>query len=180
MIFARNILRLLAILAFVTTGACVRDNITGSIASAGSTAAIPRAAPVENTPADPARPGQTQVALLPVSAPNEQTQALTDAMTQMLALNGFYMVTAPDSLDGNEDLYFVAPQFNVKPDDDGQHTLEVAWIIANSSGDTLGKVAQRRQIESASNSAGWQRSAALGAAAAAEGVSRIIREQRDL
>ncbi|MHA1570539.1 MAG: hypothetical protein ACTSWM_01860 [Alphaproteobacteria bacterium] len=174
---ANKIIRLAMAAGLLFLGACAQNSATSSLNTANLTAKPPQAAPIASTPA---RPGQTRVALLPSAALSAESQSLTEQMARMLILNGFHLVAAPGEVAADENLYFVIPEFDLNSGENGRNTIQVNWLVADASGDPLGKITQTRALDGNTGGDTWNRQATLAAAAAAEGVSQIIREQRDL
>ena len=170
------IARVLLLPAFFVLAGC----ITNTVANAPS---LTPAAQTQSASTDDSALNEsagTRVALLTSQTPLAESTALTAEMARMLSANGFRLVPPPQQVNPDDDLYFVAPEIEVKPGENGKNVIHVAWIVANSNGDPLGKIAQARQLPGSFDSDGWRNQSTLGAAAAAEGVSRIIREQQRL
>jgi len=168
-------LRVAVLAALSLTGGCVEDTLTRAPSVTALAQNQPDPAPTETHV--PALPAGRKVAL--VSPPSEDThvRTLNEAMVGTLKSHGYALIAAPNQVSPEDDLYFVSQVVDTKAADDGGKLIAVSWVIADANGDTLGKVEQKRLLDASTDDDTWSRAATLAAAAAAEGVNRIISEQ---
>lgn len=142
-----------------------------STASVGPsfTANAPDLAPAStHATSTPAAPGDTRP-LLAITEPSLDAVELVDLdsrLRQILATGGYRIILPPDYVPPGLEIYFVSPEITES---------EISWIVADADGDPLGKIAQRRIALGANGTN--ENLILLGAAAAADGISRIIRKQ---
>ncbi|MBL4756412.1 MAG: hypothetical protein JKY32_01860 [Rhizobiales bacterium] len=109
---------------------------------------------------------RTMLAIVQPANVTPDLTALDARLRQMLASTGYRIVPAPQHVSPGQDIYFVTPEIN---------NAGIEWIVADADGDPLGKVAQRRIANASSGSN--ENMILLGAAAAADGIHRIIKRQ---
>lgn len=116
----------------------------------------------------PATPSDTRP-LLAITEPQSdavELASLDSRLRQILTSGGYRIILPPDYVPPGQKIYFISPEITES---------EIAWIVADADGDPLGKIAQRRIVSSPTG--GNENLILLGAAAAADGISRIIRKQ---
>ncbi len=152
-------------MALLGLGACASDQA----ATPAAIANLVQPAPVVAQSSDEAD-GQvetrTMLAIVQSETITPDITALDARLRQMLASTGYRIVPAPDHVPPDQNIYFVTPEI---------YNAEIEWIVADADGDPLGKVAQRRIADASSSSN--ENMILLGAAAAADGIHRIIKRQ---
>ena len=153
------ILVLLPGLAGCTSGQA-RSNLTASQATPAAPSA--QTSIVSPDPAD----HRTMLAITEPAPGTAELVTLDARLRQILATNGYRIVPPPDYVPPGLNIFFISPEVTES---------EIAWIVADSDGGPLGKIAQRR-IASGENNPD-ENLILLGAAAAADGIHQIIRKQ---
>lgn len=138
---------------------------------AGSPLAVSQATPAPSPPQISTVSSETvdRRTMLAITEPSPGTAELVtlDArLRQILATTGYRIVQPPDHVSPGLNIYFISPEITES---------EISWIVADSDGDPLGKIAQRRIVNASTG--GNENLILLGAAAAADGIHQIIRNQ---
>lgn len=121
----------------------------------------------------------TRIALIAPEGPSapQQAQAVTSAMRTRLTNLGYDLITPPDAVLPDDHIYFVDMRVETAAAAKGQETVAIDWLITDSAGEPIGKVSQLRAISGSASATQWQTHAQLAAAAAAEGIARLVPRQ---
>jgi len=120
----------------------------------------------------------TRIALVTTAstpAPAGRAEELARAMTEMLSARGYRLVPPPRSPTPDERLFFVAANFTIEPDVGGHgEKVGIDWLVSDALGDPVGKVSQARTLAAHPTPEQWRTQTLLAAAAAAEGIARLV------
>lgn len=122
-------------------------------------------------------PGATRIALrpLPETLPRERAEVLTQSMRDMLAAHGYEIVPAPHEETGGAGLYVVDADIVVeRPAGGAGEKVGIDWRVSDALGAPVGKISQTAALPAGATPAHWRRQATLAAAAAAEGLTRLV------
>jgi hypothetical protein len=108
-------------------------------------------------------------------APAGRAEELARAMTEMLSARGYRLVTPPRSPAPDERLFFVAANFTIEPDVGGRgEKVGIDWLVSDALGDPVGKISQARRLAAHPTPEQWRTETLLAAAAATEGIARLV------
>ncbi|HUS97901.1 MAG TPA: hypothetical protein VMX97_14320 [Hyphomicrobiaceae bacterium] len=144
----------------------------GAGASPVRTAAVPQALPPPATTASTSGSQSAQVqAIVPrvTGAPGDGSIALARALQKELTRNGIALSTA-----GGATVYKVEGQVAIGPGNAGKQPIQIDWIVKDPKGQKLGTVSQKNEIPAGSLNGKWGATADAAAAAAAQGILRLL------
>lgn len=129
----------------------------------------------EEAPLAPAGSGATQVALMPLpdTLPAPRAAVLSRAMRDMLAAQGYRLVPPPRG-GASQGVYIVDADIAVERRDTGGEKIGIDWRVSDALGAPVGKISQQAALATGAGEALWRRQAILAAAAAAEGLARLV------
>ena len=120
----------------------------------------------------------TRIALVTTSltpSPARRVEELTRAMTERLSAMGYEIVPVPRSTTQGERVYLVAANFEILPDAKGHgEKVGIDWLVSDALGGPVGKVSQARTLPVRPTQEQWRTETLLAAAAAAEGIARLV------
>lgn len=184
------------------SGTPVASNTVSPANSFGTTAAANTAQPVQravatntgapaagNAVATAATPTATQTALAPaaattgsieqgptstivpavIGAPGDGSQSLTSAIQRELMKNGVNLTNAPSG-----PTYKVEGKVIVGQGKDGKQPIQIDWNVVDPAGKKLGTVSQKNEIPQGSLDGAWGKTADAAAAAAAQGIVKLL------
>ncbi len=133
-----------------------------AVATAGpTTGSIARAAPV--------------TAMVPsvTGAPGDGGIALTTAIQRELTKNGVALTSAPGG-----QTYQVEGKVAVGQGKDGKQPIQIDWHVKDPTGKKLGTVSQKNEIQQGSLDGAWGKTADMAAAAAAQGILKLLPQSK--
>lgn len=141
-------------------------------ASAPEKRDIAAAAPVQTTGS---LGGGSIVATIPavIGAPGDGTTSLTDAIHRELKRHG---VTTTGQASATN--YKVEGKVSVGPAKDGKQPIQIDWTVKDPQGKKLGTVSQKNEIPEGSLDGSWGKTADAAAAAAAQGIVKLLPANR--
>lgn len=129
----------------------------------------PAAAPAAPTTGSIDR--QTVTAVVPsvTGAPGDGSNSLSAALQRELSKNGVAMGdgTTPQA-------YRVEGKVAVGADANGKQPIQIDWVVKDPQGKKLGTVSQKNEIPQGSLDGAWGKTADAAAAAAAQGILKLI------
>ncbi len=143
----------------------------------------PPAAPVAQGPATPppsspqttaAIPGNDQVvSIVPVvtGAPGDGNTALAAAIQRELSRQGLVVGDRPGA-------YRIEAQVVLGALKDGRQPIQIDWRVRDAQGKSLGTVSQKNEIPPGSLDGPWGKTADAAAAAAAQGIIKLLPQPR--
>jgi hypothetical protein len=117
------------------------------------------------TPAGPV----TAVVPLVSGAPGDGGPTLTTAIQRELSKNGLKLATTPDS-----QAYKVVGKVAIGTSKDGKQPIQIDWNVIDPTGKKLGTVSQKNEVPTGSLDGSWGRTADAAAAAAAQGIIKLL------
>ncbi|HML27489.1 MAG TPA: hypothetical protein PKE16_01365 [Hyphomicrobium sp.] len=136
---------------------------SSSYASAESSPVAPTTGSI--TPSGPV----TAVVPLVTGAPGDGSTTLTTAIQRELSKSGLKLATTPDS-----QAYKVVGKVAVGTSKDGKQPIQIDWNVIDPSGKKLGTVSQKNEIPTGSLDGAWGQTADAAAAAAAQGIIKLL------
>ena len=146
--------------------------------SAGSAAPVKTAvAPAEIAAATPVKAagapinsaGVTAVVPSVTGAPGDGSQTLAAALQKELSRNGVAMGDTTTA-----QAYKVEGKVAVGAENAGKQQIQIDWIVKDPQGKKLGTVSQKNEIPQGSLDGAWGKTADAAAAAAAQGILKLI------
>ena len=138
--------------------------ITGDVAAGGQPLALPGAQ------ASLAPQGAAQTSIPPViGAPGDGSSALTQALQRSLANSGVALATAPGGAN-----YTVQGRVAMGQPAGGKQTIKIEWQVFDPAGKKVGTVSQNNVIPQGSLDGTWGKTADAAAAAAAQGILKLL------
>jgi hypothetical protein len=117
------------------------------------------------TPAGPV----TAVVPMVTGAPGDGSTTLTSAIQRELAKNGLKLAGGPDS-----QAYKVEGKVALGASKDGKQPIQIDWNVIDPSGKKLGTVSQKNDVPTGSLDGAWGKTADAAAAAAAQGIIKLL------
>jgi hypothetical protein len=111
----------------------------------------------------------TAVVPLVTGAPGDGSTTLTSAIQRELSKSGLKLATTPDS-----QAYKVVGKVAVGASKDGKQPIQIDWNVIDPSGKKLGTVSQKNEIPTGSLDGSWGQTADAAAAAAAQGIIKLL------
>jgi hypothetical protein len=104
-------------------------------------------------------------------APGDGSTALSSALQKELSKSGIAMT---DGAGGQS--YKVEGKVAVGPDKEGKQPIKIDWVVKDPRGKKLGTVSQNNEIPQGSLDGAWGKTADAAAAAAAQGILKVIKD----
>ena len=156
---------------------------TPAVASAGTSgglvqtaATAPSAAYAATTPSKPIVTGSTGStgtvkALVPTvtGAPGDGSSTLRAALQRELTRSGVALTEAQ-----SPDTYIVEGKVAMGAGKDGKQPITIDWSVTDPSGKKLGTVSQKNEVPQGSLDGSWGKTADAAAAAAAQGIVKLL------
>ena len=148
-----------------------------AVASAPAAAGIgPQAAPpvqrasATTTASIPQQAGAV-MALVPsvTGAPGDGPQSLSSALQRELSRNGVQLASAASAT-----TYRVEGKVQVGAGKEGKQPIQIDWLVKDPRGNKLGTVSQKNDIPQGSLDGAWGGTADAAAAAAAQGILKLL------
>jgi hypothetical protein len=111
----------------------------------------------------------TAVVPLVTGAPGDGSSTLTSAIQRELTKNGLQLASSPDT-----QAYKVQGKVAVGSSKDGKQPIQIDWNVIDPSGKKLGTVSQKNEVPAGSLDGAWGTTADAAAAAAAQGIIKLI------
>lgn len=111
----------------------------------------------------------TAVVPLVTGAPGDGSTTLTTAIQRELSKSGLKLATTPDS-----QAYKVVGKVAMGASKDGKQPIQIDWNVIDPSGKKLGTVSQKNEIPAGSLDGSWGQTADAAAAAAAQGIIKLL------
>jgi hypothetical protein len=105
-------------------------------------------------------------------APGDGQTALTSAIQRELSKNGLRLATIPDARS-----YKIEGKVALGQSRDGKQPIQIDWNVLDPSGKKLGTVSQKNEVPQGSLDGAWGKTADAAAAAAAQGIIKLIPEK---
>jgi hypothetical protein len=149
-----------------------------SAVGAGAGGAPVQTAALETPAAAPAASGPTTgsiagpvTAIVPTvaGAPGDGSTSLAQALQRELSRNGVALTETPTNA-----AYKVEGKVSVGPGKDGKQPISIDWLVKDPSGRKLGTVSQKNEIPQGSLDGSWGKTADAAAAAAAQGIIKLL------
>jgi hypothetical protein len=117
------------------------------------------------------------VVVMPPPAAGARASDLATSMKAMLQNAGYQVVRPPPRLTPNEQLFFLVPEVATTTADGGAQRIEIEWRVSDAAGEPVGKISQARTLNGGHQGKAWQDLTVLAAAAATEGLDRLVAGQ---
>jgi hypothetical protein len=111
----------------------------------------------------------TAVVPLVTGAPGDGSSTLTAAIQRELSKNGLTLASVPDAQS-----YKVEGKVAMGASKDGKQPIQIDWNVIDPSGKKLGTVSQKNEIPQGSLDGAWGKTADAAAAAAAQGIIKLL------
>ena len=110
-------------------------------------------------------------AIIPMvtGAPGDGGTTLTSAIQRELTKNGLALSSTP-----NAQAYKVEGKVAMSPGKDGKQAIQIDWNVVDPSGKKLGTVSQKNEVPQGSLDGAWGKTADAAAAAAAQGIIKLL------
>jgi hypothetical protein len=102
-------------------------------------------------------------------APGDGRTALTLAIQRELSKNGLKLATVPDAR-----AYKVEGKVAMGQSQNGKQPIQIDWNVLDPSGKKLGTVSQKNEVPQGSLDGTWGKTADAAAAAAAQGIIKLL------
>lgn len=153
-----------AIAARAQPAAAVASNTAAPVQQAAMTPATPQ------TTASIARPGAVSAMVPSVTgAPGDGSVSLTQALQKQLSSNGVALASA-----ASPQTYRVEGKVKVGAGAGGKQPIQIDWRVKDPAGKVLGTVSQKNEIPEGSLDGAWGQTADAAAAAAAQGILKLL------
>ena len=141
------------------------------VTAAGSANRTPSVTPVSA----PQQQGSGTVALVPAvtGAPGDGASSLTGALQGELRKSGVNLATQSAA-----NTYRVEGVVKLGAAKDGKQPIQIDWNVRDPQGNKLGTVSQKNEIQEGSLDGAWGKTADAAAAAAAQGILKLLPQQR--
>ena len=104
-----------------------------------------------------------------IGAPGDGSSTLAAALQKELSKSGVAMADAT-----TPQAYRVEGKVAVGADKDGKQPIQIDWVVKDAAGKKLGTVSQKNEIPQGSLDGAWGKTADAAAAAAAQGILKLI------
>lgn len=104
-------------------------------------------------------------------APGDGSKSLAAALNKQLSSQGVKFTSGP-----NPRAYNVNGRVVVGPANNGAQPIRIDWVVTDASGSNIGTVTQKNQIPAGSLDGAWGQTASVAAAAAAQGILKLMRQ----
>jgi hypothetical protein len=111
----------------------------------------------------------TAVVPMVTGAPGDGKTALTSAIQRELSKNGLKLATTPDAR-----AYKVEGKVALGQSQNGKQPIQIDWNVLDPSGKKLGTVSQKNEVPQGSLDGAWGKTADAAAAAAAQGIIKLL------
>ncbi len=111
----------------------------------------------------------TAVVPLVTGAPGDGSSTLTAAIQRELTRNGLALTSVPDAQS-----YKVEGKVAMGESKDGKQPIQIDWNVIDPSGKKLGTVSQKNEVPQGSLDGAWGKTADAAAAAAAQGIIKLL------
>jgi hypothetical protein len=140
------------------------------VAASGAEASAAKAGPATGSITKPA----TTAALVPnvTGAPGDGGQSLTAAIQKELTKNGIALASGAGSPAGSN--YRVEGRVALGAPNAGKQPIQIDWDVKDPQGKKLGTVSQKNEIDQGSLDGAWGKTADAAAAAAAQGIVKLL------
>lgn len=126
------------------------------------------------SPNDRAEPGEVLAYVPAVSgAPGDGQKSLTLAIKKQLFKNGMKVASTPGAA-----TYTVKGEVDVSPPSGGKQSISIEWQVLDPNGRRLGTVSQKNTIAAGALDGEWGATADAAAAAAADGIMKLLPKPR--
>lgn len=115
------------------------------------------------------RPGISAIVPSVTGAPGDGGISLTHALQKQLSSNGVALASA-----ASPQTYRVEGKVKVGAGNSGKQPIQIDWRVKDPSGKTLGTVSQKNEIPEGSLDGAWGQTADAAAAAAAQGILKLL------
>jgi hypothetical protein len=105
-------------------------------------------------------------------APGDGSSALTTAIQRELSKRGLNLAGTPDARS-----YKVEGKVAMGASKDGKQPIQIDWNVLDPSGKKLGTVSQKNEVPQGSLDGAWGKTADAAAAAAAQGIIKLLPEK---
>jgi hypothetical protein len=155
------------------TGATVQN--AAATTTADAMGATKTAAGGPTTGSLGAPPAGSVTAIVPsvTGAPGDGGVALTSALQRELSRSGVQLSNAPGG-----GIYKVEGKVAVGEAKDGKQPIQIDWNVKDPAGKKLGTVSQKNEIPQGSLDGAWGKTADAAAAAAAQGILKLLPQQK--
>lgn len=102
-------------------------------------------------------------------APGDGSTTLTAAIQRELAKNGLKLAGGPDS-----QAYKIEGKVAMGASKDGKQPIQIDWNVIDPAGKKLGTVSQKNDVPTGSLDGAWGKTADAAAAAAAQGIIKLL------
>ncbi|WP_290981934.1 hypothetical protein [Hyphomicrobium sp.] len=136
-----------------------------SSAKYASAASTPAPTTGSITPSGPV----TAVVPMVTGAPGDGSSTLTTAIQRELTKSGLKLATGPDS-----QAYRVEGKVALGASSDGKQPIQIDWNVLDPTGKKLGTVSQKNEVPTGSLDGAWGKTADAAAAAAAQGIIKLL------
>ncbi len=104
-------------------------------------------------------------------APGDGKSSLASALSRQLTSQGVQLTNGP-----NPRAYNVTGKVNVGSANGGTQPIQIDWVVTDASGGDVGTVTQKNKIPAGSLDGQWGQVADAAAAAAAQGILRLMKQ----
>ncbi|MFT3730062.1 MAG: hypothetical protein QM780_01370 [Hyphomicrobium sp.] len=168
------------ITSWIATGGSVpvASNINTQSTNVAANAPPPKPSSIATASTEPAAPTTGSItssgpvsAVVPLvtGAPGDGSSTLTSAIQRELSKNGLKLSTVPDS-----QAYKVVGKVAMGASKDGKQPIQIDWNVIDPSGKKLGTVSQKNEVPTGSLDGAWGKTADAAAAAAAQGIIKLL------
>ncbi len=149
----------------------IAGSATGSTAiasTATTTAALPRSDDI--------------IAIIPTvaGAPGDGNGALADALQRELSRQGVNVGEKTAGDKGADAAYKIEGKVSMAAPKDGKQAIQIDWRVKDPQGKSLGTVSQKNEIPPGSLDASWGKTADAAAAAAAQGIIKLLPQPKSI
>jgi hypothetical protein len=147
------------------------DTTVAATNAAYTTAAnTPPAQPIAPTTGSIATSGPvTAIVPMVTGAPGDGGSSLTTAIQRELTKSGITLAAAPDAQS-----YKVEGKVAMGQGKDGKQPIQIDWNVIDPTGKKLGTVSQKNEVPQGSLDGSWGKTADAAAAAAAQGIIKLL------
>ena len=166
-----------AIVGPTSAGMAGAKTVAGSDAAVAATNAayttaanVPPTQPIASTTGSIATSGPiTAVVPMVTGAPGDGGASLTTAIQRELTKSGVALASLPDAQS-----YKVEGKVAMGQGKDGKQPIQIDWNVIDPTGKKLGTVSQKNEVPQGSLDGSWGKTADAAAAAAAQGIVKLL------
>jgi len=140
-----------------------------NVAAASTAAAAPANGPTTGSIAGPV----TTLVPAVTGAPGDGSATLTAAIQRELSKNGVALTSAP-----SPSTYKVEGKVAMGQGKDGKQPIKIDWTVHDPKGNKLGTVTQNNDVPQGSLDGAWGKTADAAAAAAAQGILKLLPQSK--